>query len=268
MASEDATRPLLLQACLNGSRNPADHPAVPLDPAQLALAAAESVTAGAAALHIHQRDASGAQTLDSEPCAESLRAIRAACPGVPVGLTTGAWIEPDPDRRLQLVSAWEVLPDYASVNLREDGAVPLLRLLLDRGIGVEAGVWTVEDVEILLAAGETNRCLRVLLEAMEEDPAEALANVAAMESRLDEAGCTAPQLQHGVGSAAWPVLVRAIDAGRDSRIGLEDTVRLPDGRTPSGNAELVAAAVRLAEEARRPLALPVGGVRDQDQHGR
>ena len=256
MASEDATRPLLLQACLNGSREPGDHPAVPLDPAQLALAAAEAVAAGAAALHIHQRDASGAQTLAAEPCAEALRAIRAACPGVPVGLTTGAWIEPDPDRRLELVSSWQVLPDYASVNLREGGAVPLLRLLLERGIGVEAGVWTIEDVEILLATGEADRCERVLLEAMEDDPAEALSNVAAMEARLDEAGCTAPQLQHGDGPATWPVLVRAIDAGRDVRVGLEDTLQLPDGRTASGNGELVAAAARLAAEARRDLAAP------------
>jgi uncharacterized protein (DUF849 family) len=246
MASEDATRPLLLQACLNGSRTAGDHPAVPLDPAQLALAAAESVAAGAAALHIHQRDASGAQTLAAEPCAEALRAIRAACPGVPVGLTTGAWIEPDPDRRLQLVSGWDVLPDYASVNLREDGAVPLLRLLLERGIGVEAGVWTIDDVEILLATGDADRCERVLLEAMEDDPAEALSNVAAMEARLDAAGCTAPQLQHGDGPATWPVLVRAIDAGRDVRVGLEDTLQLPDGRIASGNGELVAAAARLA----------------------
>ena len=259
MASEDATRPLLLQACLNGSRKAGDHPSVPLDPAQLALAAADAVAAGAAALHIHQRDASGAQTLAREPCAEALRAIRAACPGVPVGLTTGAWIEPDPARRLELVSSWEVLPDYASVNLREDGAVPLLRLLLDRGIGVEAGVWTVEDVEILLATAEADRCERVLLEAMEDDPAEALANVAEMEARLDGAGCNAPQLQHGEGPAAWPVLVRAIQAGRDLRIGLEDTLRMPDGRTPSGNGELVAAAARLAGEARRQLAVPLFG---------
>jgi uncharacterized protein (DUF849 family) len=256
MASEDANRPLLLQACLNGSRKAGDHPAVPLDPARLALTAAEAVAAGAAALHIHQRDASGVQTLAAEPCAEALQAVRAACPGVPVGLTTGAWIEPDPDRRLDLVSSWEVLPDYASVNLREDGAVPLLRLLLDRGIGVEAGVWTVEDVEILLATGAADRCERVLLEAMEDDPADALANVAAMEALLDGAGCAAPQLQHGEGPAAWLVLVRAIDAGRDLRIGLEDTLELPDGRTASGNGELVAAAARLAGDARRELAVP------------
>jgi uncharacterized protein (DUF849 family) len=53
--------------------------------------------------------------------------------------------------------------------------------------------------------------------------------------------------------------VRAIEAGRDLRIGLEDTLRMPDGRTPSGNGELVAAAARLAGEARRQLAVPLFG---------
>jgi uncharacterized protein (DUF849 family) len=253
MASAATSRQVLLQACLNGSRRSGDHPSLPLGPDRLAEAAAEAVVAGAVALHVHQRDADGIQTLAAEPCARTLLAIRAACPGVPAGLTTGAWIEPDPDRRLDLVAAWEVAPDYASVNLAEEGSFPLVRLLLDRGIGVEAGLWTVADAEALLASGLADRCVRLLLEAMEAEPAAALANVAAMERLLDEAGCRAAQLQHGEGGAAWPVLIRALEAGRDVRIGLEDTLRLPDGRLAGGNGELVAAAARLAREKGRWL---------------
>ena len=253
MAATMTSGPLLLQACLNGRRRPVDHPALPLDPERLAAAAMEAVEAGAAALHVHQRDADGAQTLAPEPCARTLLAIREACPGTPVGLTTGAWIEPDPARRLELVASWEVAPDYASVNVVEDGSVALMRLLLERGIGVEAGVWTVADAGTLLASGLADRCLRVLLEAMEPEVATALANVAAMERLLDDAGCRARQLQHGEGGAAWPVLVRALEAGRDVRIGLEDVLELPDGRLAGGNGELVAAAARLAHEMDRRL---------------
>lgn len=234
MASTATSRPMLVPACLNGGRRAGEHPALPLDPDQLAAAAREAVAAGAAAIHVHQRDADGSQTLAAEPCARVLRAIRSACPGVPVGLTTGAWIEPDPDRRLDLVARWEVAPDYASVNLSEDGAVPLLRLLL------------------------------LLLEAMEREPA-ALANVAAMERLLDGAGCRAPQLQHGEGAAAWPVLARALEAGRDVRIGLEDALELPDGQPAGGNAELVAAAARLAREAGRRLEAPLPGRDGRDR---
>src|SRR5262245_4686412 len=254
MASTVTSRPVLLQACLNGSRRTGEHPALPLDPGQVAAAAREAVAAGAAALHVHQRGADGTQTLAAESCARVLRAIRSACPGVPVGLTTGAWIEPDPERRLELVAGWEVVPDYASVNLLEDGSLPLVRLLLDRGIGVEAGLWTVADVEVLLASGLADRCLRLLLEAMEAEPAAALANMAAMERLLDEAGCRAPQLQHGEGAAAWPVLVRALEAGHDVRVGLEDVLELPDGRPAAANGELVAAAAPLARQGGRRLA--------------
>ncbi len=54
--------------------------------------------------------------------AAALEAIRSACPGVPVGVSTGAWIVEDAPRRLTLVRSWEALPGYASVNVHEDGA--------------------------------------------------------------------------------------------------------------------------------------------------
>jgi uncharacterized protein (DUF849 family) len=259
MATAASDRPLLLQGCLNGSRAPGDHPAVPVRPEDLAAAATEAVASGAAALHIHQRGADGAQTLAAEPCGRAISAIRSACPDVPVGLTTGAWIEADPDRRLELVAAWELLPDYASVNLSEAGSVALIELLLDRGIGVEAGLWTVADAEVLLETGLAGRCVRLLLEVMEADTEDARANVAAMERLLDEAGCATPQLQHGEGDPTWPVLVRALESGRDLRIGLEDTLELPDGRRAGGNGELVTAAVELARVAGRRLESPPSG---------
>jgi uncharacterized protein (DUF849 family) len=252
---------VLLKACLNGSREVGEHPMLPVTPEQLAEAAREAVAAGAAAVHVHPRDRDGRQTLDPEACARALRAIRGACPGVPVGLTTGAWIEPDPERRLDLVSRWEVAPDFASVNLSEAGAVELAHRLLERGIAVEPGLWTVADAQTLLASGLAARSLRLLVEPMEEDTAAALATVAAIERLLTEAGVQTPQLQHGQDRTAWPVLRRALDAGRDLRIGLEDVLELPDGSPASGNAELVAAAARLAGEAGRPLLRP-------GEHGR
>ncbi|WP_346540125.1 3-keto-5-aminohexanoate cleavage protein [Micromonospora sp. DPT] len=51
-----------------------------------------------------------------------------------------------------------------------------------------------------------------------------------------------PVLLHGEGAAAWPVLAEAVRRGLDTRIGLEDTLGLPDGAPASDNAALVAAA--------------------------
>lgn len=78
--------------------------------------------------------------MDARTGAAVLAAVRQACPGVPVGVTTGAWIEPDPSRRLELVRSWTVLPDFASVNFSENGAVRLCEELLRRGIGIEPGL--------------------------------------------------------------------------------------------------------------------------------
>ena len=59
------------------------------------------------------------------------------------------------------------------------------------------------------------------------------------------AGLTAPVLLHGLDESCWPLLEHAGARGVQTRIGLEDTLRLPDGSTAPGNAELVSAAVEL-----------------------
>ena len=48
-------------------------------------------------------------------------------------------MEPEPERRASLVGAWSE-PDYASVNLSEPGAVPVMHALLYAGIEIEAGL--------------------------------------------------------------------------------------------------------------------------------
>src|SRR5215468_1200771 len=48
---------MLLQACLNGSRTPGEHPALPISPLELARDAQRVIAAGAHALHIHPRNA-------------------------------------------------------------------------------------------------------------------------------------------------------------------------------------------------------------------
>ena len=252
-------RTVLLKVCSNGTREPGAHPALPVTPVQLGQDAAAAAAAGAAAVHVHQRGPDGRQTLEPGPCGHAVASIRAACPGLPVGVTTGAWIEPDPARRLALVEQWQVLPDFASVNLGEAGAVQLANLLHERGIGVEAGLWNPDDAQLLVRSGLAGRVLRVMLEPQEKDPAGALANADATRRVLSVAGLRGRVLLHGMGATTWPLLETALSRGLDVRVGLEDTLRLPDGSLAPDNAALVAAARRLAEEcgvalARAPVA--------------
>ncbi len=235
----------MIQAALNGGRTRAEHPAVPQTPAEIAVEAAAAVAAGAGSLHVHVRGADGRESLAAMDVAAALAAVRESCPGVPVGISTGAWIVRDPRLRLALVADWQVLPDYVSVNFHEEGAAALAAHFLDRGVGVEAGIGPLAGAHALAASGLAPRCLRLLLEPSEPAMAEALAVVAAAEEIADATGAVLPRLLHGVGSTAWPMIAEAARRGFDTRIGLEDVLVLPDGTLAPGNAALVLTAVAL-----------------------
>jgi uncharacterized protein (DUF849 family) len=236
---------MLLKACLNGAWAVGEHPALPTRPAELAADALACAALGAGAIHLHPRDDEGRETLDGAVVDATVRRVRAAC-GVPVGVATGAWVEADPECRAALVRDWAE-PDFASVNLSEPGAVEVMRTLLDGGrVGVEAGVWSVADAERLASSGFAARVVRVLVEVIGVEAAAAPAHAVAIEAALDRLHVTVPRLVHGEEEAAWPVLRHAIALGRDTRIGLEDTLLRPDGSVADGNADLVriAAAIR------------------------
>jgi uncharacterized protein (DUF849 family) len=237
---------MLLKVCLNGARERAEHPALPLSPAELAAAARAAVAAGAAAIHMHPRDAQGAQSLAPEVIGAAVAAVRAACPGVPVGVSTLYTIAPDPARRAALVATWRERPDFASVNVDEPGTVELCAALQTIGVGIEAGLATAEAAEQYVHSAVYGMCLRVLIEpSLPESTLEAeLAMVAAIEAVLERAGDTTPRLLHGEGPTTWPLLDAAVARGYATRIGLEDGLHLPDGARAPDNAALVAAARR------------------------
>ena len=205
------------------------------------------VAVGAQALHIHPRNAEGKQSLAYQDVAAALSAIHMRCPDISVGVSTGIWIEPGVSLRLQRIKEWTVLPDFVSVNFSEPGVADLCTTLLARGIGIEAGISTVAEVQLLLKLGLADRCLRILIEPTEEETHAALANTIAIISVLDEAHVQLPCLLHGSDATIWPVLHVALQRGYDTRIGLEDTLTLPDGNQAQGNAELVSLAVRYAK---------------------
>jgi uncharacterized protein (DUF849 family) len=183
----------------------------------------------------------------SDPSVQARRGIIRRVPllqacGVPVGVATGAWVEPDAERRAALVAAWRE-PDYASVNLSEPGAAGVMRALADTGIGVEAGVWSPEDAERLAAAGVA--VLRVLVEIIDAPAGAAVGRVREIEAALDRLGIAAPRLLHGEEETCWPILRHARATGRHTRVGLEDTLALPDGTPAPGNEALVRAALAL-----------------------
>jgi len=233
---------VFLQAALNGDRI---HQAAPRRPAAIAEAARAAVDAGAQSVHVHAFDDAGRETLMGAACAKVLRAIRALCPECPISLTTSAAIVGDPKERFRIVDAWEEMPDLVTANQGEPGIVELCELLLSRGVGIEAGLLSVEDAKAFVRSGLADRCRRVLIEPLDADSDAAVQHAARMEDIVLSAGVTLAQVHHGYDMACWAVNRRALDRGHGIRTGLEDITLLPDGTQARDNADLVAAAARL-----------------------
>jgi uncharacterized protein (DUF849 family) len=230
-----------VEACLNGARARAEHASVPLTPQELAADAVAVRKAGAFAVHLHPRDASGAQTMAARTCDAAVEAIRAAAPRLPIGLSTAEAIDPDPFARAAAIRTWRQRPDFVSVNFSELGSAGIVRAATHAGIAVEAGLATAADAEALARSPFTHQVIRALVE-VEGGADEARAVAALIPAEV-------AQLWHGYGPQTWEVILAAAEAGVDVRIGLEDTLVLPDGSVAAGNAELVAVAAELTKRA-------------------
>ncbi|AZO08852.1 MULTISPECIES: 3-keto-5-aminohexanoate cleavage protein [unclassified Mesorhizobium] len=234
---------MIVQACINGAR-PADfHPALPLDAHAMAQEGAASVAAGAAELHVHARGADRQESLQPEAMDRTVAALRHACPGTLIGVSTGAWIEKDDRRTLAAIAGWQELPDYASVNLGEAAAPEVMEALRGRGIGIEAGLASIGDALRLASLDHGGRVLRVLIEISEQPAEDAFAVADSIQKVLERAGIHRSILLHGENATVWPFVERAASRKFSTRVGLEDGKELPDGSVADGNAALVAAAV-------------------------
>ncbi|MGW0825705.1 3-keto-5-aminohexanoate cleavage protein [Streptomyces sp. NPDC002845] len=232
----------MVQVCLNGARGAGDGAVVPMSPGAMADSAEDSVAAGASDIHVHPKSPCGHDTLSARAIAATLDEIRSRA-RVPVGVTTGAWIEPDPAARVARVRSWTVLPDHASVNWHEPGAEQVAAALLERGVGVEASLWSGTDGPArFLASPLAPRVLRVLAEVTDPSADTAERSAQALLTELGDAHGR-PVLLHGEQGGAWPVLRLAGRLGLATRMGLEDTLVLPDGERAVSNAQLVAEAV-------------------------
>lgn len=230
-----------VQACLNGARRPGSHPTLPVTPAELARDAALCRAAGAETVHLHVRDDDGAESLRPAPVADTLVAVREAVPGMPIGISTGAWIPPY-EQRLAAMGDWSLLPDFVSVNLSEPDAPEVIALMQRHRIGVEAGLASLEDVRRLLPL-EPGNCLRFLVEMEGADFDAQRREAEEMIRRLNDAAPHVPILLHGMNETAWRFVDMAASLRLATRIGLEDVLTLPDG-SPSDNPRLVSEAVR------------------------
>jgi uncharacterized protein (DUF849 family) len=231
---------MIVQACINGARPTGYHPRLPMTVEDIARDSAACVAAGAGELHIHARGADRRENLAAVDA--MVGAVRLACPGTLIGVSTGAWIEADEARTRAAIAAWRELPDYASVNLSERDAPAVMDLLRSIGVGIEAGLATVADAERLVALPSASRILRVLIEIDAQDAGAARKQADEIAAVLHSAGLRRPILLHGVDATVWPLVELARERRWSTRVGLEDGKHLPDGSVTPDNIALVAAA--------------------------
>ena len=234
----------MIQCALNGGRGRDDHPDVPVTLEQLVSDSLACRRAGALSVHFHpRRPADGAESLAADVHDPVVAAIRAAAPDLELSCSTHQDIDlGDAHDRVAAVQAWRSPPDAVSLNLAEAGALELGDALVQRGIGIEAGLFTLDHADALLAAPWASAVRRVLVEVIyEEDDAAAVDLARAIDERVALLG--KPRIWHGEGRANWAVVDAGLSAGVDVRVGLEDALVARDGRPAPANADQVALAL-------------------------
>lgn len=273
--------PAVVTCALTGVlTDPAQHP-VPVTVEQMAASAREAFAAGAAVMHVHfRRQEPGMGRLPSwepEVAAAIVDAIRAACPGVLINMSTGVL---GPDVSGPVACLRRVRPEIAACNagslnylkatsrgtwawppmvfdnpvekveamlaaMRESGSLPEFEcfdLGIVRSVGLYRDVGLSRHLDYNFVMGVES--------GMPADP-----ELLPLLLRYKREGC--PWQVTAIGrEEVWPLHRRAAELGGHLRTGLEDTFYLPDGARARGNGELIERLVATLRETGREPASP------------
>ena len=264
--------------------NPRQHP-VPVTPAQMAAEARDAFNAGASIMHVHLRKQEEGQghlpSWDPDVAETIVNAIRAACPGVIINLTTGVVGE---DISGPLACIRRVRPEIAACNagslnylkIKDDGQWAWPPMVFDNPVAKiaqfldvmqECGthpefecfdVGIVRSVGMYLQAGLLKPGMgraeyNLVMGVASGMPCDA--DLLALLPRWMAPGSVWQSTLIGR-AEIWPVHQKTADLGGMLRTGLEDTFYLPDGQRARGNGDLVQALAQCAHRAGRTIATP------------
>lgn len=231
---------MLLKVALNGARPKSDNYNIPQTIEEITSQVREVFTFGYNTFHIHCYNSKGLESLEPGDVEKLVVSVKQISPGIQVGISTGDWIEPDLSKRIKLISSWNVIPDFVSVNIIEDDVSEVCKALRNKGVKIEAGLNEKKAVEIFKQMAIDDYCIRILIEPESENYEEAVLTVNEIEDVLDNNNL--PRLLHGFNKASWPLLREAKKRGYDSRMGMEDTVFDEERNPVNSNIELIKAA--------------------------
>jgi 3-keto-5-aminohexanoate cleavage enzyme len=261
--------------------DPRQHP-VPVTPAQMASEARDAFNAGASVMHVHLRSQEEGfghlPSWDPAVAAAVCDAIRAACPGVVINLTTGV-IGKDISGPAACIR--RVRPEIAACNagtlnylkIRDNGQWAWPPMVFDNPVAKvqqfldvmhECGthpefecfdVGIVRSVAMYLKAGLFSGVpeLNFVMGVASGMPCDA--ELLALLPRYAPPGAVWQTTLIGR-SEVWPVHQKTAELGGHLRSGLEDTFYLPDGSRAGGNGALIEALAACARAAGRSVATP------------
>ncbi|MEO1482855.1 MAG: 3-keto-5-aminohexanoate cleavage protein [Myxococcota bacterium] len=261
--------------------DPAQHP-VPVTAAEMAASAKDAFNAGAAIMHIHFRDPEPGRghlpSWDPDVAEEVTGAIREACPGVLVNMTTGV-IGPDVSGPLACLE--RTRPEIAACNAgtlnylktRRDGSWAWPPMVFDNPVSKVSGMLEAMDktgtrpefecfdvgivrsvglyVENGMVGAANYNFVMGVASGMPADPA-LLELLVGYRTNVD----THWQVTAIGRQDVWPLHQRTAELGGALRTGVEDTFYLPNGEKTSGNGPLIEAIVDCARAAGREIASP------------
>ena len=264
--------------------NPQQH-AVPVTPAQMAASAREAFDAGASIMHIHIRDQRAGlgqlPSWDPEVAGAVADAIREACPGVILNLTTGV-IGPDISGPVACIA--HVRPEIAACNagslnylkLKDDGRWAWPPMVFDNPVekvqrfldAMKAAGAHPEfecfDVGIVRSVGMYVKSGMMPAELGRPEYNFVMGVASGMPCDPDLLALLPRWLVEGavwqatlIGRAEiWPVHDRVAELGGHLRTGLEDTFYLRSGERATSNGALIDELAGCARRAGRAIASP------------
>jgi 3-keto-5-aminohexanoate cleavage enzyme len=277
--------PAILTCALTGVlTDPRQHP-VPVTPQQMATEARDAFNVGASVMHVHlrmQEPGKGQMPSWDPDVAEAVvGAIRAACPGVVINLSTGV-IGPDISGPVACIR--RVRPEIAACNagslnylkLKDNGQWAWPPMVFDNPVAKvqqflavmdECGVHPefecfdvgiVRSVGMYLKAGMTTPGMgrpeyNFVMGVASGMPCDA--DLLALLPRWLVPGAVWQSTLIGR-AEIWPVHQKTAELGGMLRTGLEDTFYLPGGERAGGNGALIEALAACAQRAGRGIASP------------
>lgn len=261
---EKNSSPVILCVAPNGARRTRrDHPNLPVTPAELGRAAAESLEAGAAMIHLHVRDRNLAHTLDAGAYRAAIQAIRSRVGDeLVIQVTTESCGLYGPEEQMRLVR--ELKPEAVSLSIREilpdptfeTQAAEFLDWLRAEGIFGQFILFNADQVRFLTGlihrgiVPHSDPCVLFVLGRHTPDQQSAPSD---LDPLLEASPFREAWFLCAFGKHELACVDRALARGGHARIGFENNFYRPDGTRAAGNAELVElAASRSLQQGRPP----------------